>query len=146
MTRSTGIQGERIGTLVYNTQRVQSLTSYNTTECKVQAKRGSRLTVTITLCHKSHVIASPPVELTILIILHCQSYYGWPRQSWVGGTEFSQDVGDTMHVFLFKGADPHTALIGLLAGTASMSYAMLHAQHFTDFTTTFHGFSLGQTM
>ncbi|KAJ6579915.1 hypothetical protein B0H10DRAFT_2235488 [Mycena sp. CBHHK59/15] len=105
---------------------------------------------------------------TILIILLCQSYYGcqfdillllhgcstavvvsgaateaW--MSWVGGTEFSQDVGDAAHTFSFKGADPHAALVSFAGTVSTASYAMLRAQHFADFAATFHGFSLGQT-
>lgn len=68
--------------------------------------------------------------------------------SWVGGTEFSQDAGDAVHGFSFRGPDPHATLLALLAGPVSTaSYTALRAQHFADVAAALHTFTLdiGQT-
>ena len=45
--------------------------------------------------------------------------------TWVGGTDYDMNAGDTAHGYSFKGADPHAALVKLLtkATSPTLSYA-----------------------
>ena len=69
--------------------------------------------------------------------------------TWVGGTNYDQDAGDLENEFLFRGPDPHTALVSLLAGASppNVSYSSVLSTHTADYKAVMGPFalSLGQT-
>ena len=68
--------------------------------------------------------------------------------TWVGGTNYDQDAGDLEHEFLFRGPDPHAALVSLLAAASSpsASYTSILSTHTADYKAIMGPFalSLGQ--
>ncbi|KAG9075804.1 hypothetical protein FS749_012490 [Ceratobasidium sp. UAMH 11750] len=62
--------------------------------------------------------------------------------SWVGGTEYSMETGNAASGYTFKGADPHTQLLGLVAKVATQSVGAALAAHIADYRNALGGFSL----
>jgi len=67
--------------------------------------------------------------------------------TWVGGTEYCQDAGDSSHNFSFRGPDPHASLVTLLSNPLIPTCSTMLLQHIADYNSTFSSFSLslGQT-
>ncbi|KAG8783850.1 hypothetical protein FRC12_019297 [Ceratobasidium sp. 428] len=62
--------------------------------------------------------------------------------TWVGGTDYSMETGNAANGFSFKGMDPHTQLMGLVAKVAAQSVGSSLASHIADYQNALGGFSL----
>ncbi|KAG8696870.1 hypothetical protein FRC09_008213 [Ceratobasidium sp. 395] len=62
--------------------------------------------------------------------------------TWVGGTDYSMEAGNAASGFSFKGVDPHTQLVALVAKVATQSVGSALAAHIADYQNALGGFSL----
>ncbi|KAJ1300550.1 hypothetical protein OPQ81_002204 [Rhizoctonia solani] len=62
--------------------------------------------------------------------------------SWVGGTEYSMEAGNSEKGYTFKGPDPHSGLVLLLARASSQSVVTALSTHIMDYRSALGGFSL----
>jgi alpha-L-fucosidase 2 len=68
--------------------------------------------------------------------------------SWVGGTEYALEAGDSAHQFSFRGPDPHDTLVALIGpSTPMLTFSGILDQHVRDYKATLtdkFSLSLGQ--
>ncbi|CAE6473315.1 unnamed protein product [Rhizoctonia solani] len=62
--------------------------------------------------------------------------------TWVGGTEYSMDSGNSAHGYSFKGPDPHEDLVSLLTKASSQDISSALKEHVADYQKALGGFSL----
>jgi alpha-L-fucosidase 2 len=62
--------------------------------------------------------------------------------TWVGGTEFDLNAGDSAHDYSYKGADPHDSLVSLLQNATTSTYSSLLGGHTSDYQSGMGKFSL----
>ncbi|CCO32224.1 hypothetical protein BN14_06278 [Rhizoctonia solani AG-1 IB] len=62
--------------------------------------------------------------------------------TWVGGTDYSMNAGNSAHGYSFKGPDPHEALVSLLTKTSVQAVGTALENHVRDYQNALGGFSL----